>query len=229
MTYNANVTAWLKQMTDAERHKLADAMEKQHDIRNNKTVYPEEENILRAFSYFPPEKTKIVVIGQDPYHNPGEAMGMSFSVNENINIPPSLQNIYKEIKSEFGGEIPTNGDLTYLAKQGVLLLNASLTVERNKPNSHQPIWENVTDAFVRICLMQDQPIVFMLWGSFAQKMFDSISTGYEVRKCILTSTHPSPYSAGTPSSTAVAFLGCGHFRKANSYLESFGIEPIKWN
>lgn len=230
MTNNPNAQAWLNALTKEEINKLTDAMQMQHQLREqNEIIYPKEDDVLRAFNYFPPEKTKIVIIGQDPYYNPNEAMGMSFSVNEGIKRPPSLMNIYKEIQSELDGEIPESGDLTHWAEQGVLLLNASLTVGHNRPNSHQPIWNGVTDAFLRICLMQDQPIVFMLWGSFAQRMFEANATENTIRKCVLTSTHPSPYSANTASSTAPAFIGCGHFAKANTYLKSFNIEPIKWN
>ena len=224
-----NIQKWLAALTEEEFGKLQSAMLKEQACRQQgTTVYPPEPDVLRAFEYFPPEETKVVIIGQDPYHGAGEAMGLSFSVPENVAVPPSLQNIYKELCREYGGTAPTTGDLTDWARQGVLLLNASLTVEHRHPNSHSDLWSGVANGFVRVCCELDQPIVFMLWGAFAQKLFDAAAPDTLVRKCVLTSTHPSPYSASTPSSTAVAFLGNNHFTKANTFLSAYGIEPIHW-
>lgn len=224
-----NTKKWLSMLTKQEFDKLQNAMLKEQACRQQgTTVYPPEPDILRAFEYFPPEATKVVIIGQDPYHGKDEAMGLSFSVPENVHIPPSLQNIYKELCREYGGDAPETGDLTDWAKQGVLLLNASLTVEPHNPNSHANLWSGVGNGFVRICCELDQPVVFMLWGAFAQKLFNDTAPATLTRKCVLTSTHPSPYSAATPSSTAVAFLGNNHFTKANTFLSGYGIEPIRW-
>lgn len=183
-----------------------------------KTVYPPGSLIFNAFDQTPIEKVKVVILGQDPYHNPGEAMGLSFSVPKGKRIPPSLQNIYKEIRDDLNLPIPNHGDLTPWANQGVFLLNAMLTVEHKKAGSHQKLgWQHFTDAVIQLLSQQRKNLVFMLWGNFAKKKKSLIDTS---KHLVLEAPHPSPLARG--------FNGCRHFSKANAYLASFGNEPINW-
>jgi len=184
-----------------------------------KVIYPPGSLIFNAFNSTPFEQVKVVVLGQDPYHNPGEAMGLSFSVPRGVAVPPSLQNIYKELLSDVGAPIPPHGDLSAWAQQGVFLLNAMLTVEHRQPQSHQKIgWQNFTDAVIRKLSEQREHLVFMLWGNFARKKNVLIDAS---RHLILEAAHPSPLAGG-------AFFGCKHFSKANAYLQEHGLEPIRW-
>jgi uracil-DNA glycosylase len=185
-----------------------------------KTVYPPKNKIMNATATTPLENVKCVILGQDPYHEPNQAMGLSFSVNKGVNIPPSLKNIYKELNAEFGYYIPNHGDLTKWAKQGVLLLNSTLTVEAGKANFHRGHgWETYTDAIIKIVNQQERPIVYLLWGKAAQEKASLITNP---RHLILKTSHPSPYSANA------GFLGCGHFKQCNDFLMSCGIAPINW-
>lgn len=184
------------------------------------TVFPPGNEIFAAFDATPFDRVKVVIIGQDPYHGEGQANGLCFSVAEGIQFPPSLQNIFKEIHDDIGTEIPTSGDLTRWAKQGVLLLNATLTVRAHCAGSHQGKgWEIFTDAVIRHLAENREHLVFMLWGSYAIKKGAFIDRN---RHCVLTSPHPSPLSAYR------GFFGNHHFSKANAYLQSHSIEPIKW-
>lgn len=184
-------------------------------------VYPPEPLIFHAFGVTPYEEVKVVIMGQDPYHGPGQAQGMSFSVPCGIPIPPSLKNIYKEIEDDLGIPPPKTGCLTPWAKQGVLLLNATLTVRARQPKSHYGKgWEQFTDAVIAKLAERKDPIVFMLWGRSAQEKCDHILAGTE--HAILTAAHPSPYSAHS------GFLGCRHFSKANAYLKKWGKTPVDW-
>ena len=186
---------------------------------NNKTVYPPGSLIFNAFNTTPFDKVKVVLLGQDPYHNPGEAMGLSFSVPRGVRTPPSLQNIYKELKEDLGVPIPNHGDLTHWAEQGVFLLNAMLTVERNKPRSHQKIgWQTFTDTVIRRLSDQRQGLVFMLWGGFARQKKQLIDN---TKHLVLEAAHPSPLAGG-------AFFGSRHFSRANEYLKQQGKEPVDW-
>ncbi|MCB0598764.1 MAG: uracil-DNA glycosylase [Lewinellaceae bacterium] len=187
--------------------------------QNGKTVYPPGPLIFNAFNTTPFDKVKIVILGQDPYHNPGEAMGLSFSVPRGVRIPPSLQNIYKELKEDLGIPIPSHGDLTHWAEQGVFLLNAMLTVERNKPRSHQKIgWQTFTDAVIRRLSDQREGLVFMLWGGFARQKKMLIDSS---KHLVLEAAHPSPLAGG-------AFFGSRHFSRANAYLKGQGKEAVDW-
>lgn len=187
---------------------------------DGKTIYPPGSLIFNAFNTTPFDQVKVVVIGQDPYHNPGQAMGLSFSVPQGIRVPPSLRNIYKELSTDVGITIPAHGDLTYWAEQGVFLLNAMLTVEKNKPASHQKIgWQNFTDAAIRALSSGREHLVFLLWGAFAQKKSALID---ERKHLILKSPHPSPFSADR------GFFGNRHFSQTNAYLEQNGLDPIDW-
>ena len=186
-----------------------------------KIIYPPGSLIFNAFEQTPFDKVKVVILGQDPYHNPHEAMGLSFSVPKGVRIPPSLQNIYKEIKADLGVPIPTHGDLTSWAQQGVFLLNAMLTVENvGKASSHQNTgWQPFTDAVIRKLSHDRTGIVFMLWGNFARKKAALIDTS---KHLVLEAAHPSPLAGG-------AFFGCKHFSIANQYLQQNGQTPIDWS
>lgn len=184
-----------------------------------KTIYPPGSLIFEAFNRCPFDRVKVVVLGQDPYHNPGEAMGLSFSVPKNVRIPPSLLNIFKELKDDLDIPISGHGDLSAWADQGVFLLNAMLTVEKNKPQSHHHIgWQNFTDTVIRRLSQDREHLVFMLWGNFAKKKKALIDTS---RHLVLEAAHPSPLARG-------GFFGCKHFSQANSYFSRQGIAPINW-
>ena len=185
-----------------------------------KTIYPLGGNIFNAFNLTPPSNVKVVIIGQDPYHGAHQAHGLCFSVQPGVQAPPSLVNIFKELKDDIGINIPTHGDLTKWAKQGVFLLNASLTVRAGEPMSHAKIgWSLFTDAVIKKISEQKKHVVFMLWGKFAQEKRVLID---ESKHLILRSVHPSPLSAHA------GFFGCKHFSKANHYLVSKGIDPVDW-
>lgn len=183
-------------------------------------VYPSGANIFRAFDKCPFERLKVVIIGQDPYHGPNQANGLCFSVNDGVAFPPSLQNIFKEVSSDIGVTMPTSGNLDRWAEQGVLLLNAVLTVRAHNAASHAGRgWEQFTDAVVRTVAERKQGVVYMLWGSYAQRK-GAIVDGS--KNLILKSVHPSPLSAYR------GFFGCRHFSLANGYLKQLGKEPICW-
>ncbi len=183
-------------------------------------VYPKGGDVFNALNVTPFDRVEVVILGQDPYHGPGQAHGLAFSVRAGIALPPSLVNIYKEIESEFGTAMPRRGDLTGWARQGVLLLNATLTVQAERAGSHQGRgWEQFTDAVIRALNDRGEPIVFMLWGAYAQKKGAFIDRN---RHLVLQAPHPSPLSAHR------GFLGCGHFKKANDYLAARGRRPIDW-
>lgn len=183
-------------------------------------VFPPADDIFNAFHLTPLADVKVVIIGQDPYHNYNQAHGLCFSVRPSVEIPPSLLNIYKELQDDLGCYIPHNGYLVKWAKQGVLLLNTVLTVRAHQANSHQNIgWEEFTDAVIRIVDEQDQPIVFLLWGRPAQMKKQLLTNPNHL---ILEASHPSPLSAYR------GFFGCKHFSKTNEFLVSHGREPIDW-
>lgn len=191
-----------------------------HEEYRFKKVFPPAKLIFNAFTQTPFDKVKVVILGQDPYHNDGQAHGLAFSVNEGVQIPPSLVNIYKEINQEFGTATPLSGNLTRWSEQGVLLLNATLTVEAHKAGSHQGRgWETFTDSAIRQVAKNRQNVVFMLWGSYAQKKEAFIDPH---KHLILSSPHPSPLSAHR------GFLGNNHFKLANEYLVAHGQEPVEW-
>ena len=184
-----------------------------HDEYSNSTIYPEQENIFRAFSLCPFSKTKVVILGQDPYHGENQANGLSFSVNEGITPPPSLKNILKEIQDDIG---EVNGNLEEWAKQGVLLLNSTLTVRKGEPGSHQGHgWEEFTDVVIKKLSDEREGIVFLLWGAYAKEKGKNIDTN---KHLVLEAPHPSPLSSYR------GFFGCKHFSKTNEYLK----KGIKW-
>ncbi len=183
-------------------------------------IFPPKKLIFNAFDLCPFDRVKVVIIGQDPYHGIGQAHGLSFSVNEGVEIPPSLRNIYKEISSDLGIEPLQHGNLERWARQGVLLLNATLTVRANMAGSHQKHgWEQFTDTAIRTLAAQREHIVFMLWGNYAQQKAQFIDP---TKHLILRSVHPSPLSASR------GWFGCKHFSQANNYLIQNGLEPIDW-
>ena len=209
--------------------KLADEFNKEYFLKLSefvrdeyrlKTIYPPGALIFNAFNLCPFDKIKAVIIGQDPYHGPGQAHGLCFSVKDGVAFPPSLINIFKEIKSDTGIARPESGNLERWAKQGVLLLNATLTVRAHMAGSHQKKgWEVFTDSVINIINRDKNNIVFFLWGAYAQKKGESIDRS---RHIILESVHPSPLSASR------GFFGNNHFSKCNGYLKEHGIEPINW-
>ena len=207
-----------------EEEKNKEYYKKLHEFVENeyatKTIFPPKKNIFFALENTPYEHIRVVILGQDPYHGEGEAHGMAFSVNPGIKTPPSLVNIYKELNREFGCYIPNNGYLLKWAKQGVLMLNSVLTVEKDKPASHQGKgWEIFTDRIIEEINKKEDPVVFMLWGNFAKKKQVLITNP---KHLVLTSSHPSPFSVH------YGFEGCNHFIKANEFLRKNKIAPIDW-
>ena len=183
-------------------------------------IYPPGHLIFNAFNLCPFNEVKVVIIGQDPYHGPGQAHGLCFSVNDGVPFPPSLQNIFKEIKSDIGHEAPATGNLTRWAEQGVLMLNATLTVRAHQAGSHQRHgWETFTDAAIRILAEERENLVFILWGAYAQKKGAFIDRS---KHLVLTSAHPSPLSAYN------GFFGNKHFSRTNEYLKAHGKKEISW-
>ncbi len=193
------------------------------EIANGAVVYPPFDLVFNAFCQTPFDKVRVVVIGQDPYHGLGQAHGLSFSVPNGIPLPPSLQNIFKELKEDLHVPAPSHGCLIDWAKQGVFLLNATLTVRANEPKSHHGKgWEIFTDRVVQLLCEKKDPIVFMLWGKSAQDKYQHIDACKESCHLVLTAAHPSPLSAHS------GFFGCRHFSKTNEFLHKLGQPPIDW-
>ncbi|MEY8236316.1 uracil-DNA glycosylase [Lachnospiraceae bacterium 66-29] len=187
---------------------------------SNEIVYPPSDDIFNAMHLTPLSEVKVLILGQDPYHNQGQAHGLCFSVQPDVAIPPSLKNIYKELQSDLGCAIPNNGYLVKWAKQGILMLNTVLTVRAHKPLSHQGKgWEQFTDAIIEAVNAQDRPIVYMLWGKPAQRKASMLNNP---KHLVLKAAHPSPLSASH------GFFGCKHFSQANQFLEENGMQPIDW-
>lgn len=200
---------YFEQLTDFVRRQYADGQ-----------VFPPGRQIFAAFDTTPFNEVKVVILGQDPYHGPGQANGLCFSVNEGVPYPPSLLNIFKEVQADTGAPIPASGDLSRWARQGVLLLNATLTVQAHRAGSHQGHgWEQFTDAAIRALAEHREHLVFILWGAFAIKKGAFID---RERHLVLTSPHPSPLSAHR------GFFGNHHFTRANAYLQQHGLPPIVW-
>ncbi|MFV5404085.1 MULTISPECIES: uracil-DNA glycosylase [unclassified Acinetobacter] len=187
----------------------------------DKVIYPPNHLIFNALNTTPLDRVKVVIIGQDPYHGPNQAHGLSFSVQKGVALPPSLRNIFHELHNDLGIKIPKHGDLTHWAEQGVLLLNAVLTVEAAQPTSHQKRgWEDFTDHVIDVLNEQREHIVFILWGAYAQRKGQRIDQN---KHLVLKAAHPSPLSANRGG-----FFGCKVFSKTNNYLKQHGIEPIDW-
>jgi len=190
------------------------------DRYKSATIYPARENVLRAFKLTPFEDVRVVILGQDPYHGPGQAHGLSFSVPDGVPMPPSLQNVFREVHKSMGIKLVRSGNLERWAKQGVLLLNSVLTVEAGKPGSHADLgWETFTDNAIKLINAEKTGVVFMLWGNYAKKKADLID---ESKHAVLTATHPSPFSAHK------GFFGCDHFWACNVYLNLVHGDDIDW-
>lgn len=212
---------WLPAMQEEfKKPYYAQLYKKVLDEYHSTQVFPPATDIFNAFHFTPLSEVKVVIIGQDPYHNYGQAHGLCFSVKPDVEIPPSLVNIYKELHDDLGCYIPNNGYLEKWARQGVLLLNTVLTVRAHQANSHRGIgWEEFTDAAIRVLNEQDRPMVFLLWGRPAQMKKSMLDNP---KHLILEAPHPSPLSAFR------GFFGCRHFSKTNAFLEEQGLEPIDW-
>lgn len=216
-------SSWLEILKDEfeQEYFLAIKNKLNEEIKNGKIIYPHASNFFRAFDLSPFNKTKLVIIGQDPYHGKNQANGLCFSVNKEVALPPSLKNIFKELKNDISDfNVPNHGDLTKWAKQGILMLNSVLSVRASSPASHASIgWEIFTDNVIKNISEKKENIVFLLWGKYAQKKGVNIDKN---KHLVLESAHPSPFSA-------TKFFGCRHFSKTNKYLISKNIQPIDWN
>ena len=192
----------------------------EYESTHNKIIYPPKDEIFNAFNLSSFDNTKVVILGQDPYHNEGQAHGLSFSVPDGITIPPSLKNIYQELELDLNIKPSKNGNLTHWASQGILLLNSVLTVEKNSPASHAKSgWVNFTDTVIDILNEKKQNLVFILWGAYAQQKKEQIDLN---KHLVLTAAHPSPFSAHK------GFFGCKHFSQTNEYLKMHNLHPINW-
>jgi uracil-DNA glycosylase len=218
------------QLEESWKSRLSEEFEKDYMLslrqflvdqkKNGKTVYPKGGDMFAALDAVPFDKIKVIIIGQDPYHGPGQAHGLCFSVPDGVQTPPSLKNIYKEIESDLGIQKGASGNLSHWAEQGVLLLNSVLSVEAGKAASHQGKgWEQFTDKIIEKLNAERESLVFLLWGSYAHKKGAVIDAN---KHLVLKSVHPSPLSAHR------GYLGCKHFSKTNNYLESQGLKPIEW-
>ena len=199
-------------------HNFMDIVNHEYDT---KTIYPPKEDIFAALKNTSYKDVKVVIVGQDPYHGEGEAMGLSFSVHDGIKLPPSLKNIYKELEDDLGIKPVTSGDLTKWTRQGVLLLNATLTVVKDTPNSHSKLgWDKFTDYVIKKINAKDEPVVFILWGNFARSKKEFITNP---KHLVIESAHPSPFSARN------GFFGSKPFSKTNEFLTKNNIKPIDWD
>lgn len=202
----------------AEYIRLREFLKTEYSTR---TIYPSMYDIFNSMKHTPFDSIKVVLLGQDPYHNEGQAMGLSFSVPDGVDLPPSLVNMFKELKSELGVDVPSSGNLTGWAKQGVLLLNTVLTVRAHQANSHKGQgWEQFTDGIIKKISDKKEHVVFLLWGANARSKKQLVDTS---KHLVLECAHPSPLSAYN------GFFGCGHYIKANQYLTDNGIEPVDWS
>ena len=213
--------SWKEALADEFSQSYFDGI-KSHLVQSKqqgKTIYPHGKLIFNAFNSTPFNEVKVVILGQDPYHGPGEVMGLCFSVPRGVRIPPSLRNIYKELYQDCGCNIPTHGDLSSWTTQGVFLLNAMLTVEHKKPGSHKKIgWQEFTNAVIKKLSDEREGLIFLLWGNFARAKKELID---DLKHYVLEAPHPSPLAGG-------GFFGCKHFSKTNEILANNGKDPINW-
>ena len=233
MNENKNVDAWLSDAPEDVTRTTEGLLHKVEGMRDEQVIYPPQEDILNALAWTSPRDVRVVILGQDPYHGPGQAMCLSFSVHRDQKLPPSLRNIYKELVADLGCAQPPTGDLSNWARQGVLLLNTTLTVREHAANSHSKLgWQTLTDYVVRRCCELPQPIVFLAWGAHAIKMvsqsMEATGACEATHKYCLASTHPSPLSANRAAKGVPAFMGSRPFSQANELLASCGQEPIDW-
>lgn len=231
---NENVRAWLADAPTNVTKTCERLLAQVADMRREQVIYPPQDDILNALAWTGPADVRVVILGQDPYHGPGQAMGLSFSVHAGCKLPPSLRNIYKELVADLGCDMPATGDLSNWAHQGVLLLNTTLTVREHEANSHAKLgWKVLTDYLVRRCCELPQPVVFLAWGAHAIKMVRATmeATGTDApgsNKFCLASTHPSPLSATRAARDVPAFIGSRPFSHANKLLVEAGAKPIDW-
>lgn len=232
MRTNAAESSWLAQAPPEIAQTTRDLLARVDAMREHEVIYPAQENILNALAHTAPQDVRVVILGQDPYHGPGQAMGLSFSVPQGEKLPPSLRNIYKELSADLGCPVPVSGDLTPWADQGVLLLNTTLTVREHAANSHAKLgWKVLTDYIVTRCMELPQPVVFLTWGRHAIDMVAAArehAQGTRENKFELASTHPSPLSANRSSGALPAFMGSRPFSRANTLLKQHGAAPVDW-
>ena len=231
MAERTHINEWFEQLPTDVVTQTKNLLEQVDTMRQSETIYPAQDNILNALALTAPADVRVVILGQDPYHGPGQAMGLSFSVPEGQKLPPSLRNIYKEMATDLGCTAPTSGDLTSWAQQGVLLLNTTLTVREHAANSHAKLgWKTLTDAIIRLCLQLEQPVVFLTWGRHAIDMVEAAreATDATANKFFFASTHPSPLSATRAAGDLPAFMGSRPFSRTNELLAQHGAAPIDW-
>lgn len=228
----ANIAAWLDTAPQEVRDTTARLLDEVDAMRATETIYPAQDDVLNALAHTAPQDVRAVIIGQDPYHEEGQAMGLSFSVPRGQKLPPSLKNVYHEMVRDLGCVEPATGDLTPWADHGVLLLNTTLTVREHAAASHSKLgWQTLTGYVIRRCCDLEQPIVFLAWGRHAIDLAESaMSEGTHAQnKCVLKSTHPSPLSARRNAGELHAFMGSAPFSTANAFLSEQGAEPIPWD
>lgn len=232
MKDTANIAAWLDTAPQEVRDSTARLLDEVDAMRATETIYPAQDDVLNALAHTAPQDVRAVIIGQDPYHEEGQAMGLSFSVPRGQKLPPSLKNVYHEMVRDLGCVEPVTGDLTPWADHGVLLLNTTLTVREHAAASHSKLgWQTLTGYVIRRCCDLEQPIVFLAWGRHAIDLAEpAMSEGTHAQnKCVLKSTHPSPLSARRNAGELHAFMGSAPFSTANAFLSEQGAEPIPWD
>lgn len=231
-TRHKNQLAWWNLLPEKIQIKTNSIYNHVEKLRKTQTIYPPSKQVFAAFELTHPDDVKVVIIGQDPYHEENEAMGLAFSVQDGVKIPPSLRNIFTELQNDIGVIPPTSGNLTKWAENGVLLLNSVLTVNAHAANSHKYFeWQVLTREILKICLKSNRPIVYMCWGRQALDTLNSViveSNNTLTNQIILKSSHPSPFSAYTTTAYTPAFMGSKQFSKANAWLSSQNIKPVDW-
>lgn len=236
MNSEQNIDTWLSGASQEVVETTSRLMAAVEELRKTETIYPSQEKILNALAFTAPEDVRVVILGQDPYHGPNQAMGLSFSVPQGEKLPPSLRNIYKEMAADLGCSMPESGDLTSWAQQGVLLLNTTLTVREHAANSHSKLgWQVLTNYVIEQCFSLPQPVVFLAWGRHAITLVEDARSRAVGQSCanletkhILKSTHPSPLSANKQGGELRAFMGSRPFSSANNLLVRCGQSPIEW-
>lgn len=236
MNSEQNIDTWLSGASQEVVETTSRLMAAVEELRKTETIYPSQEKILNALAFTAPKDVRAVILGQDPYHGPNQAMGLSFSVPQGEKLPPSLRNIYKEMASDLGCSMPESGDLTSWAQQGVLLLNTTLTVREHAANSHSKLgWQVLTNYVIEQCFSLPQPVVFLAWGRHAITLVEDARSRAVGQSCanletkyILKSTHPSPLSANKQGGELRAFMGSRPFSSANNLLVRCGQSPIEW-
>ena len=236
MNSEQSIDTWLSGASQEVVETTSQLMAAVEELRKTETIYPSQEKILNALAFTAPKDVRVVILGQDPYHGPNQAMGLSFSVPQGEKLPPSLRNIYKEMAADLGCSMPESGDLTSWAQQGVLLLNTTLTVREHAANSHSKLgWQVLTNYVIEQCFSLPQPVVFLAWGRHAITLVEDARSRAVGQSCanletkhILKSTHPSPLSANKQGGELRAFMGSRPFSSANDLLVRCGQSPIEW-